>query len=111
MSHTTPNHADSGYEKSDTNIKTIVTVSLISILVVVAIVVTLGRYFVITQEQIYQEQVLQTEPHELIALRSHEDSVLSSTELLDTQNQTYRIPIGRAMELIVEESAGTPAGN
>lgn len=107
MSHPESKQDDPGYEKQDANVRAIVVTAIVSVLVLVVVVLALDRYFVVTQEEIYQEQVLRTVPHELLELRRVEDSVLNSYELLDSLTKTYRVPIDRAMDIIVEEAPGT----
>jgi hypothetical protein len=109
MSNTEPDRAETGYEKKDANVRVITLTAIVSVAVVIVTIIGLDSFFTATQEEIYQEQVLRTLPVDLIALRQIEDSVLTSYELLDSQNQSYRIPIARAMELLIEESPGTPA--
>ena len=109
MTNPEPPRADAGYEKKDANIRAIALTAVVSIVVVVLIIIALNSFFVSTQEEIYQQQVLQRVSRDLIELRAVEDSILTTYELLDPEQGIYRIPITRAMELMVEESPGTPA--
>lgn len=103
------NHSVAGYEKKDANVRAIVLTAIVSVVVMALMVVALNNFFVTTHEEIYQQQVLQPVSRDLIELRRVEDSVLSTYELIDPQERTYRVPISRAMELLLEESTGTPA--
>ncbi len=96
-----------GYEKRDANPRAILLTAIVSIIVVVITVVALFSFFETTRETVYQRQVLQPVSRDLLNLRAVEDSVLTSYELIDPGTGTYRIPIRRAMELLVAESSGT----
>ena len=100
----------SGYEKSDTSIKSILIVTIATVLFIVVSVILLYDYFIATKEAVIYDQVLRPEAVELVELRKAEDSILTTYELIDTTNRTYRIPIQRAMELLAAESAGTAVG-
>ena len=107
MSNPEPIQSNAGYEEKDANVRAILVTAIVSVVVIALIVVALYRYFISTREEVYQQQVLQTVSRDLLELTRLEDSVLSSYELLDSINGTYRVPIERAMELLVEESPGT----
>ena len=100
----------SGYEKRDTSIRSILVTTIITVAVIVVSVIVVYDYFISTREAVIYDQSLRPEAVELVALRAAEDSILTSYELIDTLNKTYRIPIDRAMELQAAESAGTSPG-
>jgi len=100
----------SGYEKRDTSIRSILVTAIVTVAVIVVCIIVLYDYFISTREAVIYDQTLRPEVVELVALRAAEDSLLTTYELIDTLNQTYRIPIERAMELQAAESAGTSPG-
>lgn len=109
MSDTKHSH-NAGYEKRDANIRTILIVSVVSVIGIAAMVAALYDFFVVTREAVVYEQTLKPESRDLMELRASEDSILSTYELLDSARGVYRIPIERAMELLAAEAAGTKAG-
>jgi hypothetical protein len=99
------NHGNPGYEKRDVNIKKLVLWGIVGAVIVVISLVALTEYFLITKEDYYYRAVEQPRSQELMELRERETEELNSYELLDEEKGIYRIPIKRAMELIVEEES------
>jgi hypothetical protein len=94
-----------GYEKKDTNVKKMALSALGTVAFIALASVVLNEYFVITEEQVYYEQVLRPVARDYQALRAREDSVLTTYELLDTAEQIYRVPIDSAMKLTAQEAS------
>ncbi len=69
----------------------------------VAIILALESYVDrVEQQQIYQK-VLVPVSEDLKTLHAREDAQLNSYQVIDKAKGTVRIPIARAMELVVEE--------
>ncbi len=98
------NDRPSGYEKKDANVRFIAIVALVLIVVIAGIGVMLNELFLITTEDAIQDAVLSVDSEELAKLRAHEDSLLSSYELLDTSSGVWRIPIDSAIEIVAGEN-------
>ncbi len=99
------------YEIKDINLPKTFGYGLATVLLIVVFLVALNEYFIAVREDIVEEQVLRPESKALRELRSREDSLLSSYQLVDSANQTYRIPIERAMEVVAAESWKAEAGS
>jgi len=104
----TEKHTGNGYETSDVNVKTLVIVTLVSVVVIAVAVIWLWDFFVSTKEAVYFDQVLAPVSPELLELRAAEHEALTTYRLIDSATGVYGIPIDRAIDLIVQESAGTP---
>jgi hypothetical protein len=101
---TTPHSEDQGYEKKDINILLVAGTAAAVLLILIIVVIMLSDFFVAEKEKIIYEQTLGPESGLLLQLRAREDSILTTYKLLDTTKQIYRIPIDRAMELMVLEA-------
>jgi hypothetical protein len=97
-----------GYEASDVNVKSLVIITLVSVVVIAVAVIFLWDYFVATKETVYFDQVLAPVSPELLELQAADREALTTYRLLDSTTATYGIPIDRAIDLIILESAGTP---
>lgn len=93
-----------GYEKRDVNLAKVLIYGLLGIAVLVVIVFFVLDYFTAASEEAIYEAQLKPESVALRELRAREDEELNSYAVLDAQKGIYRIPIGRAMELIAEEA-------
>jgi beta-lactamase regulating signal transducer with metallopeptidase domain len=98
------NNSNPGYEKRDVNVKKLVLWGIVGVVIVVISLVAIREYFLITKEDYYYRAVEKPRSRELMELRERETKELNSYELLDEEKGIYRIPIKRAMELIVEEN-------
>ncbi|UCE65232.1 MAG: hypothetical protein JSU85_10170 [Candidatus Zixiibacteriota bacterium] len=96
------NHKSPGYEKRDVNVKKVLLWGIAGIIIVVIIVVFIVQYFFLVKEDYYHEIVEKPRSEELMELRERETKELNSYGLLDEEKGIYRIPIKRAMELMVE---------
>jgi hypothetical protein len=102
--HEHMNADDRGYERRDANLKWIFGVGLVGVVLVVAIVVFLNEYFIMTRESLVYESVLRPESAKLRELRAREDEILNSYGAVNAQNGVYRIPIDRAMQIVANEA-------
>jgi hypothetical protein len=93
-----------GYEISDINVRTIILIAVAVIVVVIISLIVLNEYFLSVKEGYAYDMVLRPESMTLRDLRVAEDETLYSYKLLDSARGRYRIPIGRAMELLAEEA-------
>jgi hypothetical protein len=94
------------YEKRDVNLFFIFGISALTIIVLVIIVIFLMNYFMGYKEEIVYEKQLKPESVDLKTLKMQEMEVLSTYKILDPEKGVYQIPVERAMELLVEETAG-----
>ena len=93
-----------GYEKSDISANKIFLWGVISLVILVILVVFMVDFFTATKEELIYESVLRPESAALRELRAKEAEILSSYGVVDSAAGTYRIPIDRAMELVVQEA-------
>jgi hypothetical protein len=113
-----------GYEKSDADIKVVVTfLAGLAVLLVVVMLLMTGFYDfleftfgrtdaevspLVDVAQIPPEPRLQANPAEdLVLIRGWEEERLNSYEWVDEDTGTFRIPIDRAMQIVSE--VGLPA--
>lgn len=95
----------SGYETKDINIKKTALYTIATVMLIVFFFVILNEYFISVKEEIIYETVLKPESISLKELKTLEDSVLTTYELIDTTKGIYRIPIERAIELSVSKTS------
>jgi len=103
--NTTNNKNNAGYEKRDVNIFMVIGLSVLLITLLIIILVLLTDYFVESKEQMIYEAQLQPDSVDLKNLLASEQEELTSFKILDTERGIYRIPIDRAMELLVKEAS------
>lgn len=96
--------SNSGYEKKDVDIKGIVITGIAVTVFIVVSVIALNEYFISERESVVQEVVLKPQSVELKKLRANEDKTLESYELLDSNENIYRIPLEKAMEIVADEN-------
>jgi hypothetical protein len=106
MVHTSKKNTAS-YEKRDVNIFMVIGLSVILVALLIVILIFLIDYFVETKEQMIYEAQLQPESVDLKSLLDAEQEELTSFKILDAERGVYRIPIDRAMELLVKEASTT----
>ena len=104
---TTNENNSAGYEKRDVNIFMVIGLSVFLVAVLVVILVFLMDYFVETKEQMVYEVQLQPESVDLKTLQAADQKELTSYEVLDAEKGVYRIPIDRAMELLIKEASNS----
>ncbi|MCB2198684.1 hypothetical protein KQI63_04720 [bacterium] len=96
--------ADAGYETSDTKGRPIFIGLLLAVVILVVIIIGLSNFYTMTQEEIVYQNVLSQVDPRLDQYRAAEDSILTSYGWVDSTNGIARIPIDRAMDLMVEEA-------
>lgn len=94
----------SGYEKSDINVRMVIMWAAIVILFLVIALISVNDWFIKTKDDLYKEMVLEPQNQQLIDLRAHEDSVLTSYGMSDSLPGVYHIPIDSAMKQIAEKT-------
>jgi hypothetical protein len=94
--------------QTDTNNRLIVGSGLIGVVILVVMLVWLRSYFFDTRNAYVEEMVLSVENPKLKELRAREDIELNSYGWMDQETGVVRIPIDRAIELVVSESQGEP---
>ena len=98
------NNNNIGYEKRDVSAKKVLFWGIAGIIIIVVILVVLVEYFLLVKEDYYHEIVEKPRSEELMKLRERENEELNSYKLLDEEKGVYRIPVERAMELVVDEA-------
>ncbi len=98
---------NAGYEKRDVNIFMVIGLSVLSVVLLIIILVFLIDYFLESKEQMIYAAQLQPESADLNSLLVAEEEELTSYKVLDTERGVYRIPVDRAMELLVKEASNT----
>ena len=104
---TSTDNNSAGYEKRDVNISMVIGLSVLSVVLLIIILVFLIDYFVESKEQMIYEAQLKPESADLNSLLVAEEEELTSYKVLDTERGVYRIPVDRAMELLVKEASNT----
>ena len=103
-------HEEIDYERSDVKVGPVVLLAVGVILFLVVSIILLNDYFVIATERNVKEMVLAPESKQLRELRANEMSILNNYGVVDEKRGYYRIPIDRAMDLMVSESFRDQAG-
>jgi hypothetical protein len=88
------------YEARDPKMGRIVLIGLGSVVILVVAIYILNEFFIISKNKLVEDVTLTPVSIPLRELRSHEEEVLNSYKILDSQQGIYQIPIERAMEII-----------
>jgi len=113
MSNPTPKKqavtADLGYDRSEPLTAPILA-NIVGILVILVVVIGAVTFYYNTYtERLVEERQLTPVSQDLLDLRAKEDQQLNSYGIADKAAGTVRLPLSRAMELVVAEAkAGTP---
>jgi hypothetical protein len=102
---TTPADASAGYDRTDAKGRSIYIGLAVSVVVIVLTIIFLDELFVMTTEDIRHEQYANATNPVLSDTRARSEHNLSTYEWADSTNDIVRIPIERAMMLMVEEAA------
>jgi diphthamide biosynthesis methyltransferase len=94
-----------GFDRSEPNVGAIAAIGGVTLVLLIASVLGLQFYFDRALEQQVYVKVLAPESQALRDLRAREDSELHSYRYLDREKGTVRLPIERAMQLLVSEAA------
>jgi hypothetical protein len=98
-----------GYEETDANVPFIAWAGVAVVVFLVITVFAVQTYFDGIYNDEYARKVAEPVGEDIRNLRAREDSELYSYKYLDREAGTVRLPIQRAMELLVSESeAGKP---
>lgn len=95
---------ETGYEKSDVAVGRVALITGAAVVFTVAVIVVLFQFFWVEKEEQFQTAVYAPVSVTLRELRAREEAELSSYALLDDSLGVYRIPIDRAMQLMVDEA-------
>ncbi len=99
-------HPAATFDTSEPRTRFIGLLGLGIMVALVAIILALQSYVDrVEQQQIY-EKVLVPVSEDLKTLRAREDADLTQYKYVDRAKGTVRLPISRAMELLVEENHG-----
>jgi NhaP-type Na+/H+ and K+/H+ antiporter len=102
-------NAELGYDRSEPVIAPIL-VNIVAILGLIGVVIAgVTFYFHTFRDRIIEDRQLTPVSQDLLDLRSKEDQLLHSYGIADKATGAVRLPVGRAMQLVLEEAkAGTP---
>jgi hypothetical protein len=93
-----------GFDRSEPRTRFIALLGVGIMVALVAIILGLQSYVDrVEQQQIY-EKVLAPVSEDLKTLHAREDAALNHYQYIDRAKGTVRLPVARAMELLVEES-------
>ncbi len=96
-------HPEDGYEKSDINVKAVLTATFVGVILIVASLVGMSEYFISQREQQYAESVLKPESSVIRDLRAKEMEILTSYKVIDVKAGVYQIPVSEAMRILAEQ--------
>jgi hypothetical protein len=104
-----PVDASVGYDRSEPLTGPII-LNIIAIGVILVLVIAgVTFYFNAYRDRIIEETQLSPVSQDLLDLRAKEDQLLNSYGIADKAAGTVRVPVSRAMELVLAEAkAGTP---
>ena len=94
-----------GFDRSEPNVRFIASFGAGTLALLVLIIFGLQSYFDHALEQQVYIKVLAPQSQALIDLRTREDGELHSYRYVDRDKGIVQVPIERAMELLVSESA------
>ena len=99
-----PVSAELGYDRSDPLIGAILA-NIVSIIVILAVVIGgVTFYFHNYRDRIIEETQLTPVSQDLLDLHAKEDQLLNSYGIADKAAGTVRLPVSRAMELVIAEA-------
>lgn len=97
--------ADAGFDADEPSTRGILVFLVAMVAIFVAVVVGVTYYYKSTLERAEYEKVLAPPSQQLGELRAREDWNLSHYGYVDKAKGQVRIPVDRAMELLVQEAA------
>jgi NhaP-type Na+/H+ and K+/H+ antiporter len=100
---------ETGYDRSEP-LTIPILLNIIAIVVILGIVIAgVTYYFNAYRDRIIEQTQLMPVSQDLLDLRAKEDQLLNSYGIADKAAGTVRVPVSRAMELVIAEAkAGTP---
>lgn len=99
-----PESKAAGYEKEDANGRMVIGFTILTVILMAAMILGVMELFITTKEQQYEASVLIPESITIRELRIEDETILNSYRVLDSSKQRYQIPVSRAMELMAAES-------
>lgn len=94
---------EQGFDRHEPRSGLIALISAATILVLIGMIVGVYWFYVVTYERVEYEVHTGVASKELLALREREDEQLYRYSYIDKDRGIVRIPIDRAMELLVKE--------
>ncbi len=94
----------SDFDRQEPKFRFIAMVAGLMVVLLIAVVLGVQAYFDSAKEQQVFVKVMAPESEDLKALRAREDSELYSYRFVDRAKGVVRLPIDRAMKLLVEEA-------
>ena len=94
---------NSGYEKRDVKVISVIGYAIGIIAFLVVVILLLNDYFMASKEELVYNVYLKPESTEIRDIRALDIENLTTYKCLDEKNGVYRIPIERAMQLLAEE--------
>lgn len=98
------NLAELGFDRTEPQISSIIVATIGIIGVLVATGVGVQYYYDTYRERVIEERQLAPVSQDLLDLRSKEEQELGSYGYADKANGVVRVPVSRAMELVINES-------
>jgi len=104
-----PLSAELGYDRSEP-LTIPILLNIVGIIVILVVVIAgVTFYFNTYRDRIIEETQLTPVSQDLLDLRAKEDQQLNSYGIADKAAGTVRVPVSRAMELVIAEAAaGSP---
>lgn len=93
-----------GYDREDAGSQKVIGLTIITIATLVVLIILVFEYFNASKESRIYSAVAKPEAISLREVRAREAEILGSYKAVDSKKGVYRIPVGRAMELVAEEA-------
>ena len=97
--------ADTGFDAEEPNARGILLFTGATVILFIAVVIGVSYYFNYMRDQQEYKQLLSRPSEELKTLHDRENWELTHYQVLDKTKGQVRIPLDRAMELLVSEAA------
>ncbi len=97
-------------EERDTDAPLIAVVGMVGSLLVVILIVALQALYYRTEQAEFVRKVVSEQPLELRDLQAKQLDLLNHPRWVDRNAGVVAVPIDRAMELVLRDGAGPPAG-
>ncbi|NOZ03174.1 MAG: hypothetical protein GXO92_01005 [FCB group bacterium] len=95
---------NSSYKSNAVSTWDVIKIALVSIVILVFIVFLTYEFFLKSKERAVYENLFQPESEKLVSVRKQADRKLHSYAVIDSEKNVYRIPIEKAIDLIVNEA-------
>ncbi|MGQ9634547.1 MAG: hypothetical protein ACUVXB_09905 [Bryobacteraceae bacterium] len=93
------------FDRSEPNVKFIALFGVATLALLGVVILGIQFYFNQRLEREVYVKVLSQDSQALKELRAREDEILNSYRYIDREKGTVRLPVNRAMELLLQESA------